>query len=198
MPDKEPPIYGLVLIGGKSTRMNSDKALLSYRGRPHAAHCYDLLSNHCDRVYLSTRSDAPLKGSLEALNVVNDVTDVPGPMAGILAAFEEESQAAWLVLACDLPYVTDTTLERLVAARDNENFATVYASPEDRKPEPLCAIYEPRIRSILQESAANADYSPRNLLSRLDISLLDAHDPRDLRNVNTPEEYVAALQELKK
>ena len=198
MPSKEPPLNGLVLIGGKSTRMNSDKALLSYHGKPHAAHCYDLLSNYCDRVYLSTRSDSPLGPALESYPVIKDVSGVSGPMAGILAAFEENPDAAWLVLAGDLPYVTDKTLRALVASRDVEKCATAYTSPEDGKPEPLCAIYEPRSRAHRQGSSGKGDYSPRNVLGKLDVFLLCAKDSRELRNVNTPGEYVAAIQELQR
>ena len=66
-----------------------------------------------------------------------------GPIGGILAALHAHPQAAWLVLACDLPFLDAATLQQLIAARDPRRLATAFRSSHDGKPEPLCAIYEP-------------------------------------------------------
>ncbi len=68
-----------------------------------------------------------------------------GPIAGIAAAQAAHPAHAWLVVACDLPFLTDTSLAALVASRDGRP-VIAYRSAHDGLPEPLCAIYEPESR----------------------------------------------------
>ena len=91
-----------------------------------------------------------------------------GPIAGIIAAQAQFPDAAWLVVACDLPQLDDTTLEDLKSRRDPRRLATAFLSDVDGMPEPLCAIYEPASRE--------ADPRPRCRRPRLSPQVPD--DPR--------------------
>lgn len=190
-----PEIFGLMLVGGRSTRMGRDKAALCYGDKPQAVVMRELLARCCRQVFLSTRRGQPAQPGLPE---IHDVVENIGPMGGILSAFHAHPGQAWLVLACDLPFLTETTLRHLIARRDSSRLATAYRSAHDGKPEPLCAIYEPAIADRLREFAAHGEYCPRRALATLDALLLDLPEARALDNVNHPHEFAAAQRELAK
>jgi molybdopterin-guanine dinucleotide biosynthesis protein A len=118
---------------------------------------------------------------------------VDGPIAGISAALAEFPDAAWLVLACDLPFLGARTLDALIAARDTAAEATAFRSSHDGLPEPLCAIYEPRAREPMAAHIAGGRNCPRKFLISAKTRLLEQPNPRALDNVNTVAEYGAAM-----
>jgi molybdopterin-guanine dinucleotide biosynthesis protein A len=186
-------LYGLVLVGGRSTRMGRDKATLQYGDKPQAVVAYELVAPFCARTFLSCRKDQVPPHGLPA---IHDVVDNIGPMGGIISAFAAHPDKAWLVVACDLPFLNGDTLQSLIAQRDPTRSATAFRSAHDGKPEPLCAIYEPAIAPRLQERAKGDHPCPRKALSDLDALLLDLPDPRALDNVNRPEEFEEARKAL--
>jgi molybdenum cofactor guanylyltransferase len=190
------PLYGLVLSGGRSTRMGQDKAALRVSGRSQLERALALLAPHVARAFVSVRADQradPLRAGFEQ---IEDRREDLGPIAGILAAQERYPDSAWLVLACDLPLLYAATLELLVRARAPERLATAYRSSHDHLPEPLCAVYEPASHAALAAYAAGGGNCPRKFLMGADVHLLDEPNPRALDNTNTPEEYAAAMSTM--
>jgi cyclic pyranopterin monophosphate synthase len=190
------PMHGLILTGGKSSRMHRDKAGLLYQGRSQIERAAQLLQRHVGQVFASVReaqTHDPLRTSLPLI-----VDSVPGegPLAGIRSAFAAYPQFAWLVLACDLPFLSDAALTQLLAQRDSSRVATCFKSTHDGLPEPLCAIWEPRAASALDLYAAADGHCPRKFLRASDARVLEPDDPRALDNVNTPQEYAAAVAAL--
>ncbi|MFO1428256.1 MAG: NTP transferase domain-containing protein, partial [Steroidobacteraceae bacterium] len=127
--------------------------------------------------------------------IVDERSDI-GPLAGILAAQHAHPHAAWLVLACDLPFLDERTLARLVAARDGAALATAFRSSHDGLPEPLCAIYEPRSHEALLAHLASGSSCPRKFLIRSGVPLLELPDARALDNINSTDEYWDTMQTL--
>jgi molybdopterin-guanine dinucleotide biosynthesis protein A len=121
---------------------------------------------------------------------------VEGPIAGIVAALAEHPGAAWLVLACDLPFLDAATLDVLLASRDPDADATAFRSSRDGLPEPLCAIYEPRAADKLAAHLAAGRNCPRKFLIHANTHLLIQPNPRALDNVNTVDEYASAMSTL--
>ena len=141
-------LYGLVLAGGRSRRMQRDKAALVYAGPPAAgARDGSARAAGGPQLHLAARQDQqsdPLRSGYET--IVDRLPDL-GPIGGIHAALHTAPDKAWLILACDLPFLDRATLERLIAERDPSRLATAYRSSLDGLPEPLCAIYEPSSRA---------------------------------------------------
>lgn len=192
-----PRVFGLVLAGGRSKRMQRDKAALPYAGRTQLERAVELLEPFVERVYVSVRPDQagdPLRARFAQ---IVDTGEISGPIAGILAAQTRHPEAAWLVLACDLPFLDAQTLEHLLRSRRPERQATAYRSTHGGLPEPLCAIYEPASREAVRAYVATGRDCPRKFLIQADTALLDQPDPRALDNVNTPEEYAPALAALR-
>ena len=190
------PLRGLVLSGGRSTRMQRDKAVLDYAGQTQLERAVALLQGVTPSVSVSVRADQvddPLRARFAQ---VVDGPAVQGPAAGILAAQQADPSAAWLVLACDLPRLDAATLAALVSGRDASRLATAFRSSHDGLPEPLCAIWEPASAPALLQFVAGGRNCPRKFLLQHDTLLLDQPKPEALDNVNTPDELRAARQEL--
>lgn len=183
------PLFGLVLAGGASTRMQRDKAAIEYHGRSQLQWTFDLLSNVCAATFVSVRPDQREEPTRAGLPQIVDRQPGIGPIAGISAALQAHPKAAWLVVACDLPFLNEQTLRYLVDHRDPRRLATAFKSSHDGLPEPLCAIWEPAAREPVLAHIAAGKQCPRKLLINADTLLLDLPDARALDNVNTADEY---------
>ena len=186
-------LYGLVLAGGRSSRMQRDKATLQYHGRTQLEWAMDLVAPFVDRAFVSVRPDQQSDPARSKFPQIVDTADNLGPIAGIMAAQTAHPDVAWLVLACDLPFLDAATLKHLVWARDPDRPATAYRSSHDGLPEPLCAIYEPASRETIAAYVATGKNCPRKFLIRSEAHLIEEPNPRALDNVNTPEEYGSAM-----
>jgi len=190
------PLFGLVLAGGRSTRMTLDKAALAYREQPQLAVAYDLVARHAERSFVSVRADQVAEPLRSRYPQIVDGPDGRGPIAGILAAQARYPDAAWLVVACDLPYLEDATLVALLRGRDPYRLATAFRSRHDGLPEPLCTIYEPASRAAMRTHVAAGRDCPRKFLLSHDVLLLEPVHADALDNANTPADAAAARAAL--
>lgn len=188
-------LHGLVLAGGRSSRMGRDKATLIHPdGRPLARRCCDLLREAgCESVVLSLRHDQEIPAGLDELEIMRDPAGAShGPMVGIVSGMRLHPGSDWLVLACDLPRLDLQTLENLISSKHAEDSLLAYRSESDGLPEPLCALYAAGSLSILEQAVADDFRCPRKILIRNDCRLLDPVTPRALDNANTPEDWETA------
>jgi molybdopterin-guanine dinucleotide biosynthesis protein A len=190
------PLNGLILAGGASTRMQHDKAALQYAGSTQLERVFNLARDHCAACFVSVRPSQANDAVRRPYPLIVDQVPGEGPIVGIRSAFLTHPTAAWLVLACDLPFLSAAVLQTLLAERDPSRLATAYVSAHDGKPEPLAAIWEPAAAGALAAYAESGGHCPRKFLMRHDAKLLQAADHRALDNVNTPEEYAAAREAL--
>jgi molybdopterin-guanine dinucleotide biosynthesis protein A len=192
----EAPLFGLVLAGGASTRMQRDKAALEYHGQSQLHWTFQLLSHVCAATFVSVRPDQREEPTRAGLPQIVDRQPGIGPIAGISAALQAHPKAAWLVVACDLPFLSEQVLRHLIEHRDPRKLATAFKSSHDGLPEPLCAIWEPAAREPVLEFIAAGKVCPRKFLINADVLLLELPDARALDNVNTADEYQATLATL--
>jgi molybdopterin-guanine dinucleotide biosynthesis protein A len=187
----------LVLAGGLSQRMQTDKGRLRYGpdSREQREVAAALLAEVCQDVFVSCRAEqaAELPTGLQPLP---DTFLGLGPLGGILSAFRQDPNAAWLVLACDLPFLTADVLRQLVAGRQPSRLATAFQSPGSDFPEPLITIFEPRAYPELLRFLGLGYSCPRKMLINSDVEVLPTPVGEALRNINTPAEREAAQREL--
>ena len=181
-------LNGLILTGGRSTRMGQDKSLLTYHDKPQREHLTDLLRPYCDAVFWSVNAEQAEEITIADQPIIIDAFTVPGPLNGILSAFQHDSGVAWLVVACDMPLLTNQSLDALVVGRNPEKPATAFYDSDGRFPEPLLCIWEPSIEPILQNALALGNQSPRRVLMFADCHLLTAPNRQELLNINDPTE----------
>lgn len=191
------PLYGLVLVGGKSTRMGHDKSIINYHGIAQREYLYDLLSSVCDEVFLSLRS-TQIQELKRGLKFIVDQDQYKGPYNGLLSAHHQFPKVAWLVLACDMPLLDLEGIKQLVAHRDRSKVATAFALKENPLPEPLAAIWEPYgLAQAENQLVDQISGSPREYLINSSAELVFPKSKQILLNVNSREEYDYVLTKLK-
>ncbi|MBU6374628.1 MAG: NTP transferase domain-containing protein [Bdellovibrionales bacterium] len=181
-------LYGLVLTGGRSRRMGSDKALIPYQGVPHALYLRELLRTFCAEVFLSARKAQWVGTPLEGAPLLEDVIEDVGPMGGLITALRFRPKANWVVLACDLPHVGSASIQDLIGSFDPQKMATCYANADEGFPEPLFAIYTPQALGVFENALQEGLRCPVKVLGRNDVRLIEAKNAGILSNANTPED----------
>lgn len=178
-------LKGLVLAGGESTRMGSDKGLMDYHGGPQREYLLRLLKGFTTEAFISCR---PGQISDSILPLIEDTYENLGPFGGILSAFEFDPHAAWLVVACDFPLLDHAAISQLVEERDTSSIATSFLDTHTLMPEPWITILEPKIYPILKEYHKRGRSSLRGVLVDYNSALIRAQNPNVLLNANTPDE----------
>jgi molybdopterin-guanine dinucleotide biosynthesis protein A len=187
---------GLLLCGGRSTRMGRDKALLVLGGEKLVERSIHVLDEVADEVWLACGS-TPRHLDLGRRLVLDEIEGA-GPLAGLAAALREVENGWLCVLACDMPRVGPELFERLLAHAAHAGLDACLAST-DLGLEPLCAVYHARCAPFVAASLARGD---RRVVAfwenepALHVGALEL--PGDLRralksdpsvNLNTPAEY---------
>ncbi len=190
------PVFGLILAGGLSSRMKRDKAAIEYRGQSQLHRAFALAARHVPAVFISVRAAQARDPARAKYPQIVDSVPGEGPIVGIRSGLAQRADVAWLVLACDLPFLNDAALEQLLAERDPASSATAYRSAHDGLPEPLCAIWEPKAGPELAAYQARGGQCPRKYLMHHPVRILEPRDRRALDNVNTPDEYADAVSVL--
>jgi molybdopterin-guanine dinucleotide biosynthesis protein A len=195
-------IEGFILVGGASSRMGTDKALLELGGLNFVERILGALA--------CVTTETRLVGAKEfnalwpQLRVVPDVHVRWGALGGLHAALAA-TRAEWaLVVACDLPFVTGELFVRLASLR--ENFDAVVPVQADGRWQPLCALYRAAAAAApAAELIAAGERRPRALLGRIKTRAVAFEELKDLRaaerffvNVNTPADYADARKEGEK
>lgn len=188
-------LNGLILAGGKSSRMGKDKGLLKYHDQEQVFHLSKLLTPFCQKTFISCREEQSSNYLRKELLIL-DQYDRIGPMGGILSAFHYQSDCAWLVVACDLVLLKTKTIQQLLEARNPDFYATLFQNQDYL--EPLFAIYESRIFPHLLQAKNQHNYSISKLLRNLEIEILIPQEPDTLSNVNTIEEKKIVESQLSK
>ena len=187
--EKIAPVKGLVLVGGKSTRMGTDKAELNYFGKPQKEMASSLLENSNLETYYSVQNTS------ENSREISDVFLNLGPFGGICSAFQQDPNAAWFVLATDVPFVNDEIVQLLLKHRNPSKVATAIKGKSKEFVEPLITIYEPKAYSILLQYLAQGYSCPRKMLINSDVEIVEIADAF-IRNINTPEAFEDARKEI--
>lgn len=185
------PLYGLVLTGGRSSRMKKDKSRICYQGQPQSEIIFKMLEKKCEKVFMSCREDQEFPQP-----VIHDSFLNQGPMGGILSAQSSYPGVAFLVVACDLPLLDSSTIQKLIEQRQPRKIATTYLDPDSRLPEPLCSIYEPHSRYMLFKYLGLGIRCPRKMLLNGNVQTLELDNTQALVNCNTPEEYVIIKNQI--
>lgn len=182
---------GLILAGGQSRRMGQDKSALNYGIKPQTQVVYDLLKKHCQEVYVSCRNDQINAEHLQSFSLIEDRFIGFGPLGGILSAQLSDPTAYWLVAAVDLPLLCNKTLETLVKSMTMFKCAVAYHNIEEKRIEPLCAIYAPFAFAGMLQMLGLGYHCPQKYLWNSNTKLLSLETDlkKSLENANTPIDF---------
>lgn len=184
------PLYGLLLTGGKSSRMGEDKAQLIYRDdNPEWLRLSHLLDSICERTLLCHRSD-------QDFGVPSIIDPGTGPLSAIHTAQQAYPEVDWLVLACDLPLLEKACLTELLTEALPQYQIIAYRSRVDQAAEPLCTLYRKESAKPLAAAVSAGSFCPRELIAKLDHQLLDLSNPHSLDNANSPADALEVRSHL--
>lgn len=168
-------LTGVLLVGGRSRRFGSPKALAVFRGETFADRAWRLLGDTCDERLAVGRAEGL---SFETLD---DALEGGGPLAGIVAGLRAARHDVAVVIPVDAPLLTVAALHELAGAcRDA-------AVPQTG---PLPGAYATSALPVLEDALARGDLSLRAALERLDTAVVEL-DPAVLANVNEPADLDA-------
>jgi molybdopterin-guanine dinucleotide biosynthesis protein MobB len=179
------PLYGCVLIGGKSERMGRPKHLMETQGATWLERTLKKLEEVASKVVIAGEGLVPEKMSDRVR--LPDAPGVRGPMAGILSAMRWNPGVSWLVAACDMPDLSKEALEWILSQRRPGVWCVM---PRVREVHPLLAYYDFRARTLLERLARSGDFALHRLAG--DQKVFTPEPPGDLqiawRNINTRED----------
>jgi molybdopterin-guanine dinucleotide biosynthesis protein A len=178
---------GFILAGGHSRRMGRDKALLPMEGMSLVERTARLVRAAAGSVIVI---GAPARYEALSLPVAADLVAEAGPIGGLYTALEI-TQADWnLVVACDMPGLTEDFLRRLIAAAQASG--AVCLVPETAAGlHPLCAVYHRSVRAAVDAAITHKHFKMHDLLRDIEAVAWPVADASLLENVNTPLEWGA-------
>ncbi len=188
-------VAGVILAGGKSSRMGRPKALVKFDGRPLIAHLVSLLRNLFERIIIVAAPEHELP-DLQA-TVVRDELPFQGPVGGIYYGLKAADEKAAFVTSCDAPFLNLSLIRFLTAQISHADVVVPYW--QDRF-QPLHAVYRTSVAPLLADQLERGELRPVTLFQRVPTLKIGEDeirrfDPNGLSflNMNTPEDYDTAL-----
>lgn len=190
---------GFVLVGGRSSRMGTDKAFLKLGRRTLLESAIAVLSSVCSEVAIVGDRD---KFSADG-KVIEDLYPGAGPLAGIHAALRHSSAELNLILAVDLPFVSTELLNFLIDCAEKTD-AVVTVPRTTGGFQPLCAVYRPAFAAAAEEALRAGKNKIDPLFARVPTRIITENELSEagfsekvFSNLNTPEDVQAAMPEVR-
>ncbi|MBN2807765.1 MAG: molybdenum cofactor guanylyltransferase, partial [Prolixibacteraceae bacterium] len=174
---------GIVLSGGKSSRMGSDKGLMLLNGIPLVLRAANLLATIFEEVVISANSPVYEQYNFR---VVADEYLQCGPLGGIHAALKTIDTPLAFVLGCDMPLI-DRDL--IVSILQHRGLAPVTVPFVNGKMEPLCALYSKSLLPEIENRLQTGNFKMQDLILSAGYDLVETGESRGFANVNTPDDY---------
>ena len=184
------PLYGLILAGGKASRMQgNDKGLLKACGKMLVEYTIDALDPQTDQLMISANRHLDEYRTLGYPVISDSFGEYAGPLAGILSALEHIHEEALLVVApCDMPELPTDLVQRLVAQLNNESAELCCVKTEDRL-QPLVAVMQTSVHEHLKTYLQSDRHKVHDWLNSLKYTTVDYSDQETaFVNINTQEE----------
>lgn len=160
-------ITGIILSGGKSSRMRTNKALLLYKDKPFIQHVINAMSPLVNELIIVGRPDEYAHLNLKC---IDDIIENSGPLAGVYSGLEASKTKYNLILSCDVPLITTGILTTIIDHIDDES--DVIQIESNGQAMPLIAIYKKHCKSLF-----------RSLLHQGERRLLKALDQLMVKNI---------------
>jgi molybdopterin-guanine dinucleotide biosynthesis protein MobB len=187
---KKVPLFGCLLIGGKSRRMGQPKHLIEQNGTTWIEAAVAKLDKQVQQVVLSGSGEIP--ASLSNLPRLPDVPGLEGPLAGLLSVLRWHPMVSWIVTACDQPDISSGAVNWLKTQRRPGVRAILPDLTGNGYLEPLLAWYDYRTIRLVEELAAGGNLRISGLAGKFGV--ISPQPPPELhgswRNVNTPDELL--------
>ncbi len=187
---KKADVTGIILAGGQSSRMGTDKTFVKIGGKTLIENAFNLIKDYCNKILIS--SNSPSGYSFPGQRIIPDEKPGLGPIAGIYSCLKHSQSDINLVVAVDVPFINHGLIQFLLShAADADLVVPVSVQG---KVEPLCAVYRKTVIPYLEKMIAENDLKVQNLLrycKSKKIPVTSEHEfyhNRLFYNVNSPDD----------
>lgn len=140
-------ISGVILAGGKSSRMGSDKGMCDYKGKKLVSYAIELLDPYCDELLISANS---FQYDQFGYKVIQDSYTSKGPMSGIYEGLKMANNDMVLLLSCDMPHVNSQAVDLLLSQVNIQ--LDCFVPSVNSKMQPLFAVYNRCLLSVMEQN----------------------------------------------
>ena len=189
---KKEKITGVILAGGKNSRMGTDKGLLMIEGKKIIERIIDAMKTVVDEIIIISNGD---HYNNLGYKVYSDIIKECGPMGGIHTAFSFSNTEKNLVVSCDMPFLDSETLKIIVG---NANECEIAIPEHNGMTEPLCAVYSTVCRNKFSQLLGSGEWKLRDSLKCFNVKKIlfdnESEAEKTFSNINTKEEYKDLLE----
>ncbi len=175
----------IILAGGKSSRIGTDKGMLSINGQTMLEHICKQLHGTFSQILISA-GDAE-KHSFAGFEVVRDKISSQGPLMGIASALEASANEINFVVACDIPHIEMDCVRKMLTEAKGADI--VVPTTDDRKYEPLFAIYRKSALDAIKRTLRKGERKISEVFDKCEVKYIDLGKADWLININTLAEY---------
>ncbi|WP_370476616.1 molybdenum cofactor guanylyltransferase [Tamlana flava] len=178
-------ISGIILAGGKSSRMGTDKGFLSFKGKLFIEHSIDALNPLVSEIIII--SDNAAYDAFKLRRIEDEIKDA-GPLAGLYSGLKQSKTEYNLVLSCDIPLITSEILTLLIEAVD-VNSEVIHIESKN-KTMPLIALYRTTCKDKFYGLLKNGERRMQYAANQCQVKTIKLNNENDrfTKNVNTLEE----------
>ena len=187
----------IILAGGKSSRMGTDKALININGVPLLTRICNAALSCNSPVYIVTPWPEKYQDILpKNCIIIPESHHNNGPLWGFYYGLKSIPSSEWvLLLACDLPHLNSTVLQSWILQLNHVDQGAIALLPSHSKGwHPLCGFYRYNCFSLLEKFIKNGDKSFQKWLQKYHVQELQVHDQKVLFNCNTPEDLAEIVK----
>lgn len=187
--------YGLVMCGGKSSRMGTDKSMLQYYDKPQRYHVYDMLLPFCEKVFISCNKQQAnsIETGYDHIQDNKSFGNV-GPMAALLTAFTQYPKKNLLLVGCDYPFLKQGELKLFSTHCKNEPAA--FYNEADDVYEPMLAWYPYSYFDKLKIMFTENQFSLQHFLKDSNTTKYLPVNTNTIKSIDTNEDFLEALKHI--
>lgn len=181
-------ITGIILAGGKSSRMGSDKGIVELNKKKFIEHILDAVLPNVNEVIIIANND---NYNYLGYKVIKDIIKDCGPLGGIYTGLMNSKTENNIVVSCDIPFISSDLIKYII---ENTNNADISVPVYKGNIEPLCAVYTKRTSDQIHNLIMNKNLKIQNILKyfitkEIFITKMQKFYTEKLFvNINTPEE----------
>lgn len=185
----------IVLAGGRSSRMGTDKALLPFGEKTILEHIVELTSPFFDDVFVVVETKTKVENlQLKGAQVHEDLIKNKGPLGGIYTGLSYSNTRVNCVFTCDMPFVNLTLIEDLMKFWQ-EDYDAICFEDSNGKLHPFPGIYDRSCRSLIHLLLDQSYHSMSHFLRVVTLKTISLEEERTqvLTNMNEVEDYYRVL-----
>jgi molybdopterin-guanine dinucleotide biosynthesis protein A len=183
-------ITAVILAGGKSRRMKTDKALIKFNDRTLLENQIDLLNPIFNKIIISANSQ---NYSFANLQIINDEQSDLGPIGGILSVLKKVKTDYVFIISVDMPLITTGLIKHLISKKANYDIVLPVFND---KYEPTCAVYSRNCINTIEEQIFAKDYKLKNFIEKSNTNFVEINENSEFYNkdlfvnLNSPKDLI--------